>query len=346
MLQTQFSKTSSNKKSALESETTPVVNPVKKIVLNIIKLSVTVGILVYLYQKGMLDFSRVHAVMTNVPIVALTFSIFVLNQMAGVIRWRWLLQGQGLQLSFKETTFLTMIGVFFNTAIPGAVSGDVIKGYYVVKKQSDGKGKVKAFTTLLLDRILGLSALIFVSFCAMLLHLNSSLENPTLKPLCGMISILLAGIIVFYAFVLIRIPFTEKIQNGLVKLPMGEIFLKLFNAFRAYEKSKTTILKGFAISVVIHLMLISTIVILSRHLPGFESVPLDKFYFLVPFGLLVTAIPIAPAGLGTGHAAFLGLFKLVGSKSGADLFTAFVSFQLIMSLIGGIFYIRYKSDLS
>ncbi len=347
MLQTQFSKTSSNKSDNHDNgENAPVQNPIKKIISNILKFGITFGILTYLYQKGLLDFSRVHAVMTNVPIVTITFTIIVLNQLAGVFRWRWLLQGQGLDVSLHETISLTMIGVFFNTAIPGAVSGDVIKGYYVVKKQSDGKGKVKAFTTLLLDRILGLSALIFVSFCAMLVNLKSSLANPTLKPLCGMISLLLVGIIIFYSFVLIRIPFTEKIQTWLGKLPMGEIFVKLFNAFKAYESSKFTVVKGFLISVVIHLLLISTIVILAHHLPGFEGIGLDKFYFLVPFGLLVTAIPIAPAGLGTGHAAFLGLFQLVGSKSGADLFTAFVSFQLIMSLIGGLFYLRYKSELS
>ncbi len=346
MLLTQSSKTSSNNAELSENATLHNSHPIRRLIINTIKFGITFGILTYLYRKGMLDFSKVHAVMTNIPVVILTFSILIMNQLAGVIRWRWLLQGQNLTLPFRETLSLSMIGVFFNTAIPGAVSGDLIKGYYVVKKQSDGKGKVKAFTTLLLDRILGLSALVFVSFCSMLLHLRSSLESSTLKPLCGMISLMLGGIVVFYAFVLIRFPYTQQIQNRLTKLPMGEIFLKLFNAFKAYENSKRTILKGFFISVFIHLFLITAIVILSRNLAGFENVPLDKFYFLVPFGLLVTAIPIAPAGLGTGHAAFLGLFQLMGTNSGADLFTAFVSFQLLMSLIGGLFYLRYKSNLS
>ena len=51
------------------------------------------------------------------------------------------------------------------------------------------------------------------------------------------------------------------------------------------------------ISVTIHMGLISAIVRLTHPLGGFDSVALNQFFFLIPFGLLITAIPIAPAGL-------------------------------------------------
>ncbi|MBI2604524.1 MAG: flippase-like domain-containing protein [Deltaproteobacteria bacterium] len=319
----------------------PAGHPLR-VALNAGKFAVTFGILYYLYANGMLDFSRVQGVLTNAPVVTAVFAIFIVCALAGVLRWQLLLHGQGLPLHFRAAVQLTMIGIFFNTAIPGAVSGDLIKGYYVVRRQPEGRGRVRAFTTLLLDRLLGLSALVFVSFFAMVFNLRSMLANPSLRHLCGLISLLWVGVAVFYAFVLLKSPVARKLQKLLPRLPFGEIFVKFFNAVKAYESCRHLMVRGFFISVAIHLAIISSFILLAKALGGFETVPLAKFFFLVPFGLLVTAIPIAPAGLGTGHAAFLGLFHLVGSRAGADLFTAYVSFQILMSLIGGIFYMYYR----
>jgi uncharacterized protein (TIRG00374 family) len=302
----------------------------------------TFGILFFLYQKGMLDFSRVKSVFVNVPVVVFTFLLMLTTTIASVVRWRLLLQGQGLDVSMREAFRLTMIGVFFNTAIPGAVSGDLVKGYYVVRQQPDGRGRIRAFTTLLLDRILGLSALIFVSFFAMFLNLREVLVSPTLKPLAVLISGLFFGVILFYVFVLVEFSFTKTLQRLLLRLPAGEYFVKLLDALKAYENARHYVIKGFFISLLIHSLVISVFIILARSLGGFEMVPIDKFLFLSPLGLLVTAIPVAPAGLGTGHGAFYYLFERVGSHAGADLFMAFVTFQILISLIGGFFYIKYK----
>lgn len=323
----------------------PVENPIRKWVLNFLKFGVTLGILVFLYRRGMLDLNRVKSVLTNGPVVICVFLALASTTLASVVRWYWLLKGQDISISRFEALKLTMIGVFFNTAIPGAVSGDVIKGYYIVKAQPNGRGRIKAFTTLLIDRILGLSALICVSFVAMLLHFEEITASKSLNPLAGLITILWLGVVGFFAFVLIRTPWTNKIQKFLLKLPMGELWGKFFDSLKAYESKKGIILKGLGISVFIHCMVVTATIVLSNALGGFQTVPADKFFFLVPFGLLVTAIPIAPAGLGTGHAAFLGLFNLVGATNGADLFTAFVSFQIFLSLIGGVFYLKYKNKV-
>ncbi|MBI3543153.1 MAG: flippase-like domain-containing protein, partial [Deltaproteobacteria bacterium] len=174
----------------------------KKLVLNLMKAAVTLGILLYLYKKGMLDLTRVRAVLTSPSVVATSLTLLFSTNLAGVVRWWLLLQGQKLKMAKWETFQLTMIGVFFNTAIPGAVSGDLVKGFYVVRQQPDGRGKIKAFTTLLLDRVLGLSALVCVSFVAMVSNATEVLHNPMTRPLAGLITMLWAGVVVFYAFVL------------------------------------------------------------------------------------------------------------------------------------------------
>lgn len=293
----------------------------------------------------MLDFSRVHKVLTNLPVVLCTLLIFVFTNLVAVARWQGLLRGQSIHITYLEALKLCMIGVFFNTAIPGAVSGDVVKGYYIVSQQPNKRGRIKAFATLFIDRLLGLSALICVSFVAMLFHYKSMSGSGTLKPLCGLITLLWLGVVAFYAFVLIELSLFHRFKELLRRLPgVGDLASRMFEAVKIYENRRHIIVQGLLMSVAIHCALIFSFIILARTLGGFGSVSTDKFFFLVPFGLLVTAIPIAPAGLGTGHAAFLALFQLVGSKAGADLFTAYVSFQIFLSLVGGIFYVQYRSS--
>ena len=150
------------------------------------------------------------------------------------------------------------------------------------------------------------------------------------------------GVVAFYAFVLIPTPLSRIVQQLLPKLPLGGLLSKFFDAVKSYEGCKHLMVKGFLISICLHLGIVTTFILLAHSLGGFAEVPVAKFFFLVPFGLLVTAIPIAPAGLGTGHYAFFKFFGFAGASGGADLFTLFVTFQITMSLIGGLFYLRYR----
>lgn len=318
----------------------------RQIFSNVFKLAFTLVILLYLYKKGALDFSRVSAALTSAHTVALCLIIIGMAAVAGSLRWWLLLQGQDLRISKMEAFELTMIGGFFNLAIPGSVSGDLVKGYYVARQQVDGGARVKAFTTLLLDRVLGLSSLITVSFVSMLLNFQDVMSNPILRSLAGLVAVLWVGVALFYAFVLIEWPFTARVIAMLRRLPAGSVFVNVFEALKAYESCPRYIFKGLAISIGIHCGIMVMLALLAHALGGFESVPLNKFFFLAPFGILVTAIPIAPAGLGTGHAAFLALFNLVGAHGGADLFTASVSFQLFVSLVGGVFYVKYRDQMN
>src|SRR5512143_3082831 len=50
-----------------------------------------------------------------------------------IYRWNLLLRVQGLFLNPWDLIRLTMTGVFFNLALPGAVSGDIVKGAFVTQ---------------------------------------------------------------------------------------------------------------------------------------------------------------------------------------------------------------------
>ena len=66
--------------------------------------------------------------------------------------------------------------------------------------------------------------------------------------------------------------------------------------------------------------------------------------FLMPIGLISTAIPLAPGGIGIGHVAFESLYQLVGVTGGADIFNMYIIMQLAVYLLGGIPYFLYNSE--
>jgi len=64
-----------------------------------------------------------------------------------------------------------------------------------------------------------------------------------------------------------------------------------------------------------------------------------SYFLLVPLGLLLTAIPVSPAGLGVGQVAFLALFHWVGTSQGANLFTLYMASYVVINLTGALLYL-------
>ncbi len=122
--------------------------------------------------NGMLDLSSLYILAKPkyfIPAMTLVFLTIFLNNM----RWTVLLRTNDFNVSYKQTLPLTLIGIFFNFALPSGVGGDLVKGYYLLKR-SVGK-KTVAATTLLMDRIIGMYGLLLLATAVMLV------DYPTLR---------------------------------------------------------------------------------------------------------------------------------------------------------------------
>jgi uncharacterized protein (TIRG00374 family) len=263
--------------------------------------------------------------------------------------WRWhlLLRANEIVIPFKRTLELSFIGSFFNIALPGAVSGDVIKAIYVSKVP--GK-RAHALSSLLFDRVAGVSGLVMVSAGSWIISLIYPLESVS-KDLWTAIELSVGtagfGAISFYAYLFfvpedrdIILRFLRSVQEGR-SLVMS--VTRIYEGVRNYGKRPITVLTSLVISICIHSMLIFAFYNFS--LAFGESLSPIAIGVVVPLGLLVTAVPVLPAGMGTGHAAFLALFHLLGSERGVDTFNLMVLYNLIQGAFGGIVYLTFKSHL-
>jgi uncharacterized protein (TIRG00374 family) len=316
----------------------------KKLLIILLKILLVGSILVYLVQSGRLNFEKLMLFKDAPEILALMVGALVLVVVPmATFRWWLLLRAIGVQVNPKQTFILTWIGNFFNTTLPGAVTGDVVKGYYVIKAQHE-EGRTRAFMTLLIDRIVGLFGLIVMAFLALVLNLELILSQERLHSLAWMITVLFGATVVFYAIAVFpfkegRDPFIRLFQ----RLPAKKISLKVYSAFKSYQHQKSTLLLTLLLAIGIH-TLIALLFFQVANLMGLKEMELATQFFLMPIGLITVAIPIAPGGIGIGHAAFESLYQLAGFSGGADIFNLFVIVQLGVYLLGGIPYFLYSSE--
>ncbi|MEK6705810.1 MAG: lysylphosphatidylglycerol synthase transmembrane domain-containing protein [Bdellovibrionota bacterium] len=304
-----------------------------------------VGILLFfLYKKDFISVQYTKNAFKNWPLVLYGIGAYVLTTCLGVLRWQWLLKAHGIKMQIARTFQLTLIGSFFNVALPGAVSGDVVKAFYVGKEV---KGhRVRAFGSIIFDRVVGLSALALVSAVALMMGFSLLKGAVVLVALKLMIIISAMIVVAFYGYLFFvgdkNDPLLKVLQYLEQKLAKLEMVRKLYEVLRHYHHHKLAVLKVLGVSVLIQL-LIGWACLNFAYALGETEVSALAIYIIVPLGLLITAIPVLPAGVGTGHAAFLYLFSLIGSNRGADVFTMVAMVNILFGTIGSVIYIRFRS---
>lgn len=319
-----------------------------KILSQIVKLSLSVGIIVWLVKSDKLDFSSLKSFLQP-KFFALGLILILINNLLVSERWRLLLKSQKAELTRWQAFKLSQIGLFFNFAMPGGVGGDVVKAYYFNKlsKTQDNRfnPRVVALTSVLMDRVIGLYAMVIMAFVAMLLDLRHVLATETLTHLFYFISLLSLGFTVGLALVFSSWIYDKKFLTQLLDfLPFSEKLQKIYESLHLYGKYgftffSTLVMSFFAQSASI------TFLFLAGTITGIFELTLTTYFLIAPLGFMATAIPISPAGVGIGQAAFYFLFNLYTQQEtelGPTVITSFQVFSFLTSILGAFFYLRIK----
>src|SRR5258708_1211223 len=144
-------------------------------------------------RSGRLSLSQVGKAWEHWPILMGVMTLMYIQIAVASWRWKYLLHAQEVLLPYSEAFSLTMIGALFNIVIPGAVGGDVMKGYYVSRQA--GARRSHALTTILMDRVLGLVGLALLAAVAAVWKLNSG-ATAELRGVCYLAIVLALGGIV------------------------------------------------------------------------------------------------------------------------------------------------------
>lgn len=315
---------------------------VKDKVFFALKLAVGVGLVFYVLRSGMIDFQALHEVLRNPVNLIVSFLFLAFSLFCCGTRWYLLTKAQGLNLSYKALIELTMIGNFFNTFMPGAVGGDLIKAWYVAGAAP--KQKTKSVFTVLLDRIIGLSVIVFYAAMTLLFYSTWMKEHRELQGLAVGIWAFTFGSL-FFALLFFsskdgRWGFSKRFSKLVARSQKLSI---LFDAILLYRSKHFTVLASVGLSA---LSILGTI-LLFRIQGNTIGITLDTahYFFIVPIGLTVSAIPLLPGGIGVGQVAFFSLFQWTGASNpeqGATLCTLMQVYTILFNCVGAIFYLKYK----
>ena len=84
----------------------------------------------------------------------------------GVIRWRMVLEVQGLHLPMSRAAGISFVAQFFNSFLLGSTGGDLMKAYYAARETHHKKAE--AVTTVFVDRLMGLWSMLLFAALMML----------------------------------------------------------------------------------------------------------------------------------------------------------------------------------
>ncbi|MCA8951172.1 MAG: flippase-like domain-containing protein [Planctomycetes bacterium] len=228
------------------------------------------------------------------------FCYFLTVLIAGA-RWWWLLKVNGTDVSLLETLRFTWIGVFFNTVVPGATGGDLVKALYIMKRCPGHR--VQVLVSVIVDRVLGLASLALLGAVVVLFALDR-FANVAIG-IWGVIGgVALLGVCAFSR----RLRELVRLKWLLERLPhkVGHVLRLVDRAVYFYRDHKSVIAMSLFAGVGNHVISVLSVVFIGEALG--VGVPWFEYFALIPIINIVSALPLGPNGWGIGEAMYKYLF--------------------------------------
>jgi uncharacterized membrane protein YbhN (UPF0104 family) len=337
--------TSGCKNLARERPPSPQLPHLKKVVLTILQIAVTLGMLWFVFRDPAKRAEMVHALGHARPLWLLAgIAAYGVVELLSAVRWQWLLRVQKIQLSWARVLLLTIIGVFFNFFIPGGTGGDVVKIFYLLK-ETPGQ-RALALLSVLVDRILGLLGLALLA--AVLLGtqwtwLTSTPETARYAWPAVIILIFTVGGIHFSWLVTKR----GHVHKLPARFPGRDKLAELALAYTLYGRAWRVSLAGIGISIIAHLGHFAVFYCAARAFAhdGARLPTLGELSSIMPIINVLSAMPISLGGLGVREGLFeifLGQLCGVSAAVAVVISSAGYLFTLAWGLIGGALYLFYR----
>ena len=228
--------------------------------------------------------------------------------MIAISCWKWqiFLTDRGLRVNIWKLISLYIIGYFFNSFLPGSISGDVVRSYILGK---DIKSQVESLSSIFMERFTGLVALVSIGVIAAIINFHFLLQNPIILFLIALIFICFVFLVLVLLNKKLILWLTEKIRIKRIET-IKQKLLQAYHIIYEYRFKKAILFKTLAISFVFHTMTSVNTWVVCRAL-GIQMNFLDILVF-IPIILLASAIPISIGGLGIWEMGFSLLFVKAG----------------------------------
>lgn len=268
------------------------------------------------------------------------FLLFGGGVLLRAVRWKLLLDAQGVQAPLGYLTRWYYIGSFFNTILPTGFGGDVVKSMALARYSDQG---ASAVGTVILDRFLGI--LVLLGMGALAVPFGGNRMDPRVGWLIW--TLFLACITSFW--LLRRQTLWRTLQSRLLaRLPAGireraaawTWIEPLYAALQGYDRR--VLAQAALASLAFNLTWILTNMAGGWAL-GIQA-DVAAYFLFVPLVSLALLLPTF-GGIGVRELSYVGLFTQVGVSAEAAFALSIVIYASTVAtgLVGGLFYLAENS---
>lgn len=235
------------------------------------------------------------------------------------IRWYLLVRAQDLPFTLRDAFRLGLVGYFFNTFLPGAVGGDLLKAAFLAREQ---ERRTVAVSTVLIDRGIGLWGLIALAAISgtifWLVNPEVIDSQPDLRRAVRVALGLMAATFGLWAFLgVLPERRAKRFAERLRWLPrVGPVLAEFWRAVWLYRSRGFTIMTALGMSVLGH---VCNVIVFFLAAQTFHSAnvldPTPSLFqhgIIVPVGMTFQGFFPAPGGVGGGEFIFGLLYERLG----------------------------------
>lgn len=266
----------------------------------------------------------------NKNFIPIVFIIFLAQVGFAAKRWCYVLKGLNLELSFRTSLRLVMLGQFFNQCLPSNIGGDAMRIYYL---RRENIGTHSAINSVLLDRIMGLAVLVALSTIALPLITNHFDNQLAITALTALICL---GWIAVLLLFLLDNSLLHRFRSYRLMSPLFE----LSKSARALLSNRNMASGILSMSLLIHMSSVGIVWAIDKALGGNASFTIYLMAMMPT--LLIVSIPISIAGWGVREQTLVTILGGMGITS-SHAFSVSILFGVVLilgSLPGAYFWLR------
>ena len=265
--------------------------------------------------------------------------------LAGVARWRLVLQVQGLRLSWRRAIEITFVAHFFNSFLLGSTGGDVMRAIYAARETRHQK--TEAVIAVFMDRIMGLWSLLLFG-CVFMIPNFALIRSHELLKVCCVTVIAMTVAATLILLLALRGGLSSRwpwLRVWLTRLPKAAVIERSLRACRRFGKEPGVLLKVLAISMGLNVLCVLQVQVIADGLTGF-SLDRKLTALLIPVITALIALPITPNGIGMREYLFVKILYggplTMDPNSAISLSLLAYGGSLVWSLVGGVVYLTVR----
>jgi uncharacterized protein (TIRG00374 family) len=241
-------------------------------------------------------------------------------------RWKVLMDVGAPGTRLWSLFIFNFVGIFYNQFLPGNITGDVVKGYYLARTQAN---KVNIYSSVLADRIIGILANGVLGVIALA---TNTLVLKTLQVDANVPTILLVltavGLIV--GFALLRV--IERWENR-----MPGFIVPVYQSIKVYTQHPAVLLKAAVISIIFFLTWTLSIWFLALS-AGLRMLDFPTALLILAAVNVVQLIPLSINGWGVREGALILLLSAYAVPAEQALLVSLLvaAAGLLSAAVGGI----------